>query len=70
MIQSLLRLHLGISFNEDDILAEVRRIADRSGKRPEDVRKELVDRGDLQNLEHSVVLGRITDKVISQATLI
>lgn len=69
-IMALLRLHLDVQHSEDDVLAEIRRLAAQTGRRPEDLRNQLVEQGTLSSVEQTVVLGRITDEILPQATVL
>ena len=68
-IIALLRMHLGVKHSEDDILAEINRMAALSGRRPEDLRNEIAAEGKHKTLEQTVILGKLADAIMLKANL-
>ncbi|MCP4833750.1 MAG: hypothetical protein GY895_03205 [Phycisphaera sp.] len=62
--------HLGIRVTEEDILEEIRSEADRDGRRPEELRKELVDSGRIGNIGDRCQELKILDHLTKLATII
>lgn len=69
-LMALLKLHLEVQHSEDDVLAEIRRMAAQSGRRPEEVRNELVESGTLSTIEQAVVTSRVVDALLPKVTVI
>jgi hypothetical protein len=68
VLTMLLRLHFELSFSEEDILAEIRRLAGLQGRRPEDLRQEMVEAGTIDQLRDRLIEGRIADRILPEAT--
>ncbi len=66
----LLRNHFDVTFSEEDILAEIRRLAGLQGRRPEELRQEMVESGGIEPLRDRMIDGRIADRILPQATLL
>ncbi|MFM1832640.1 MAG: hypothetical protein RLZZ461_956, partial [Planctomycetota bacterium] len=57
-----------LSLSEEDILAEIRRLAGLQGRRPEDLRQEMVEAGTIDQLRDRLIEGRIADRILPEAT--
>lgn len=66
---NLLGQHFGISVNEDAMIGEIAEIAAEQGRRPEDVRHELVQTGNLQSVMIRVLERLVVERVLEEATV-
>ena len=66
---SLLRMHLKLQSNEEDLVAEVGRMAAQQGRRPEELRKELLASGQIQNVLQRVHEQAVVNTVLEQANV-
>ena len=68
VLMQMLGEHLGITIGEEEILEEIRSKAAQSGRRPEDLRKELVDNGRVSLITDKVRERKIIEALIPVAT--
>ena len=64
---SLLSKHLKLQSNEEEIVAEIGRMAAQQGRRPEELRKELLASGQIQNVMQRVLERSVVGTVLQQA---
>ena len=67
IIIRLLAKELGIMRSESDIIQKIAELAADQGRRPEDVRNELVNSGKIDNIGMDVLEKKTADAVIKQA---
>jgi len=68
VLSMLLQQHFGVTFSEEDILAEIRRLAGLQGRRPEELRQEMVEGGGIESLRDRMIDARIADRILPVAT--
>ena len=66
---SLLRMHLNLQSNEEDLVAEIGRMAAQQGRRPEELRKELLASGQIQNVLQRVHEQAVVNTVLEHANV-
>ena len=68
VLLQMLGEHLNVEIGEEEILEEIRNEAALTGRRPEDLRKQLVDEGRIPIISERVRELKIIDKLIPMAT--
>lgn len=68
VLLQMLGEHLNIQIGEEEILEEIRNEAALAGRRPEELRKQLIDEGRLSSISERVRELKIVDKLIPMAT--
>ena len=68
-LTTLLCREFNIQIGEDELIGKIAEIAAEQGRRPEDLRKELVAAGQLQNIAISTMEQNAVKKVLSLATV-
>lgn len=66
---NLLGKHFGISVGEDAVIGQIAEIASEQGRRPEDVRQELVQAGRLQSVMLIALERLVVERVLEVATV-
>ena len=65
-----LRKELSIGLHEQNVQDRIRQLASLQNKRPEDLRKELVDAGLIGSITEQVVEAKITELALTQASIV
>lgn len=65
-----LATHLGVRVTEEEILQEIRAEAAKLGRRPEDLRQELVDSGRISNISDRALELMLADRLAASATVL
>ncbi|MDG2292225.1 MAG: hypothetical protein P8L37_06170 [Phycisphaerales bacterium] len=66
---ALLCKHLNVLTQEDELIAEIARLAAQQGRRPEDLRKELLANGQIQTVMQRVLERLAVSAVLEQAVV-
>ena len=69
-VNSVLRNQLKIGINEQHVQARIRQLAALQNKRPEDLRKELVDADLITNISAQAVEALITEQALAKSTVV
>ena len=65
-----LRKELSIGLHEQNVQDRIRQLASLQNKRPEDLRKELIDAGLIGSITEQVVEAKITELALTQASIV
>ena len=66
--QAAARLHPALAMDQDLLMDEISRIAQAQGRRPADVREELIENQGLNAIKAQVAVNTVADWIISQGT--
>ncbi|MEE2680768.1 MAG: trigger factor [Planctomycetota bacterium] len=69
-VTGVLRTRLSIGLHEQNVQDRIRQLAAIQNKRPEELRKELVDAGLITNITEQVMEQKITQVALTEATLV
>jgi FKBP-type peptidyl-prolyl cis-trans isomerase (trigger factor) len=68
-LSNLLGRHLEIRADEQAIIGQIAEMAAAAGRRPEDLRKEIMASGRLQGVAIAVIEGKSVDKILESANI-
>ena len=69
-ITAVLRSRLKIAINEQHVQERIRQLASIQNKRPEDLRKELVDADMISGVSTQAIESQITQRALQEATVV
>ncbi|MDP7030384.1 MAG: hypothetical protein QF733_09210 [Phycisphaerales bacterium] len=69
-IVNLIRPVFELGIAEQDVAAEIQKLAAAQGRRPEDLRKEIVDANQIDMVANRVFEQKIADRILAEATVV
>ncbi|MDP7071099.1 MAG: hypothetical protein QF561_07100 [Phycisphaerales bacterium] len=69
-IINLIRPVFELGIAEQDVTAEIQKMAAAEGRRPEDLRKEIVDANQIDMVANRVFEQKIADRILAEATVV
>jgi FKBP-type peptidyl-prolyl cis-trans isomerase (trigger factor) len=69
VVGMLLQRKLGVSLSEDDVESRIRAMAALRGQRPEETRKEIVEKGQIDMVAKQVFESKAAEKILAKATV-